>query len=253
MIMGYINSEYGFDYNPNAPLVNKKEGLTAPQKERAMDQASVMDLIYRFQRHFYDMTRPLFLAGRNRLLQRIPASPGSTILEVGCGTARNLIVLARRYPELRLFGLDISEQMLQTARAKTQRRGLSRIQLVQGSAEDWNHHTTLSLAQPLDVIFFSYSLSMIPDWRKALDTAVRNLQPGGSLLIVDFWDQRDWPRWMRQMLTRWLGLFHVRHEPGTIDYLQTLVTKGNWTLDLESIRKRYAYLAQIHRSPEQTL
>ena len=55
---------------------------------------------------------------------------------MGCGTARNLIAIARAYPEARLFGLDASEAMLETARAAVRRAGLGdRITLIQGLAE----------------------------------------------------------------------------------------------------------------------
>ena len=74
-----------------------------------------MDRMYRFQRHFYDASRRYYLLDRDRLLDRLAPSPGGSILEIGCGTGRNLIGAARRYPDARLFGVDISQEMLKTA------------------------------------------------------------------------------------------------------------------------------------------
>ena len=80
-----------------------------------------MDAIYRTQRHFYDLTRKYYLLGRDRLIRDLAPPPGGTVLEIGCGTGRNLISAARAWPEARLFGIDISEAMLATARAKVAR------------------------------------------------------------------------------------------------------------------------------------
>ena len=68
---------------------------------RPEDHAARMDRIYRFERHLYDPLRKFFLFGRDRLLKRLEVRPGDRVLEVGCGTARNLIKLYRRHPEAR--------------------------------------------------------------------------------------------------------------------------------------------------------
>ena len=65
-----------------------------------------MDAIYAWQRHIYDATRKYFLFGRDQLIATLDVPDGGTVLEVGCGTGRNLIQAARRYPTARLFGLD---------------------------------------------------------------------------------------------------------------------------------------------------
>ena len=81
---------------------------------RAGDHGALMDGIYRFERHVYDPLRKLFLPGRGRLLERLAAGSPSRVLELGSGTARNLIQLRRRLPEAHLYGLDASSKMLAT-------------------------------------------------------------------------------------------------------------------------------------------
>src|ERR1041384_4312880 len=76
----------------------------------------LMDRIYRRQRHVYDATRKFYLLGRDRLIQRLNPPAGGRVLEIGCGTARNLVVAARALPDGRFFGIDISSEMLETAR-----------------------------------------------------------------------------------------------------------------------------------------
>ena len=77
-----------------------------------------MDRMYRFQRYFYDFTRKYYLLGRDRLLAEMDVQPGERILEAGCGTGRNLIILAKCHPKTYFYGLDASAAMLETALAK---------------------------------------------------------------------------------------------------------------------------------------
>ena len=80
--------------------------------------AGLMDRVYRRQRHVYDFTRKYYLFGRDRLIRDLALEPGESLVEIGCGTARNLIAIARAYPGVRLYGLDASSAMLETARAQ---------------------------------------------------------------------------------------------------------------------------------------
>lgn len=173
----------------------------------------LMDRVYRHQRHFYNATRRYFLFGRDRLVADLDARPGDSILELGCGTARNLIAAARRYPGCELHGLDISEQMLRTAAADIQSRGLEkRIRLAQGDAAAFSGQRSFN-REGFDRIVLSYTLSMVPPWRKVLDSAAAALAPGGRLLIVDFGSLDRLPAPARWILCRWLAAFHV--EPRT--------------------------------------
>ena len=79
--------------------------------------AQHMDAIYRYQRYVYDATRKFYLLGRDRLIDELAPPPGGRVLEIACGTGRNLIAAARRYPGARFYGFDISPAMLDTARA----------------------------------------------------------------------------------------------------------------------------------------
>ena len=92
---------------------------------READASVLMDRMYRHQRHFYDLTRKYYLPGRDRLIEGLSPPRGGRVLEVGCGTARNLVLAARAWPAARFFGIDVSSEMLVTARQRVQRGGLS--------------------------------------------------------------------------------------------------------------------------------
>ena len=81
-----------------------------------------MDKVYRRQRHFYDLTRKYYLLVRDHLVRQLDARPGERVIEIGCGTARNLIRIAETYPGTKLFGLDASAEMLRTAASWIKRR-----------------------------------------------------------------------------------------------------------------------------------
>jgi S-adenosylmethionine-diacylgycerolhomoserine-N-methlytransferase len=211
-----------------------------------MQQTEKMDRIYRYQRHFYDVSRKYFLFGRDRLLKRMNVQPGERVVEVGCGTARNLFKLAVMAPHAELFGFDASNEMLKTADAnRADCPSLQNIQLKQELAENFSYSKTFGLSEPFDKVFCSYSLSMIPTWRQAVDVALKNLKPGGVFYIVDFWDQRDLPPPFRVALTRWLEMFHVKFRPELIAHIQQLESEGQASLQIESVGGRYAYIAEL--------
>jgi S-adenosylmethionine-diacylgycerolhomoserine-N-methlytransferase len=183
-----------------------------------------MDRIYRHQRYIYDITRKYYLFGRDRLIRELDLKPGDRLVEIGCGTARNLVKIARRYPEARLFGLDASHEMLKSAAHTIARAGLGhRITLAHGYAEDLSP-AMFGETEPFDACLFSYSLSMIPDWRGAINAASRNLAAGGHVHIVDFGDLTGLGGIARAAMMGWLHLFHVapreelltrlEHQPG---------------------------------------
>ena len=207
-----------------------------------------MDEMYRWTRYVYDFTRKYYLLGRDRLLRDMILQPDDRVLEIGCGTARNLIRLARERPDIHCYGLDVSTEMLATAAAKVKSAGLeSRITLRHCFAEELNYEKTFGLDAPFSAAFFSYSLSMIPTWPQAIDAALANIKRSGALYVVDFWDQGDWPRWFRWLLRRWLDWFHVVYRPELLDHLRELDEQGLGKLTIHSVAGRYAYLATFRK------
>lgn len=207
-----------------------------------------MDRMYRLQRYFYDVTRKYYLLGRDRLLNEIKIDAGDTVLEVGCGTARNLIILAQRFPEAHFFGIDASAAMLQTANKKIRSARISNITLQVGLAEDFEFERTFALNRPFDKIFFSYSISMIPSWRNALLNALKNLDDAhGSLFVLDFSDQANLPQFFRKVLARWLTLFGVRFWPDLESFMQTVASEKNYALEFYRIYRGYSFVGILRK------
>ena len=172
-------------------------------------QAALMDRMYRPQRHIYDLTRKHYLLGRDEMIDALSPPPGSHVLEISCGTGRNLMRASRLYPQARFYGMDISSVMLDAARAKSSRnRSAAPIAFAEGDATDFDAQALFGVAR-FERIFISYALSMIPAWREALAHAFELLTPDGELHVVDFGDQAGLPLWFRIALARWLAWFHV--------------------------------------------
>jgi S-adenosylmethionine-diacylgycerolhomoserine-N-methlytransferase len=175
----------------------------------SVSSTELMNRTYRHQRYIYDFTRKYFLLGRDRLIDDLAPRDGDAILEIGCGTGRNLAVAAARYPAAHLFGIDVSTEMLTSAFATIARAGLApQVRLAHADATSFDPQPLFGIAQ-FDRVFVSYSLSMIPQWEAVIDHALSVLGPGGELHIVDFGGQRRLPDVFRTLLRRWLAVFHV--------------------------------------------
>jgi S-adenosylmethionine-diacylgycerolhomoserine-N-methlytransferase len=213
----------------------------------ALDDKARMDAIYRYQRLVYDVTRRYYLLGRDRLLADLAAPPGSAILEIGCGTGRNLIKAARLYPEASLFGLDLSSVMLATAGSKIARAGLDRrITLGEGDATAFDA-VALFERPHFDRVVLSYTLSMIPAWQAALRAALLSVAPGGRLHLVDFGRQDRHPAWARRGLRSWLSLFSVEPRDTLADELRSEAGSA-FTVTLEEpIGGYYVYAVATRR------
>ena len=206
------------------------------------DHAALMDATYRYQRLFYDATRAFFLFGRNRLIDELDLPDGGTVLEIACGTGRNLARIGRRFPTAELHGLDISSEMLRSARAKLG----AAVPLAQGDARAFEAAALVGREQ-FDRIVLSYAVSMIPDWPQAIEAALAHLAPGGSLHIVDFGDQTGYPRWFRQAVTAWIAKFHVTQRADFESVLQDAATRHGYEVRVESWYRGYAWAAVIRR------
>lgn len=177
--------------------------------DTATGHGAAMDRMYRLQRHVYDLTRRYYLLGRDRMLDELKVSPQQSILEIGCGTGRNLIGAAKRYPLCHYFGVDISNEMLKSAEKSLALAGLlPKTVLAQGDATNFDAEIELG-RKTFNRIYFSYTLSMVPQWQMALRHATTLLAEDGELHIVDFGQCERWPSPFKKLLFKWLDLFHV--------------------------------------------
>src|SRR5258708_31254874 len=84
-----------------------------------------MNGMYRRQRHIYNATRRYYLLGRDRLVAGLRPETAANLLEIGCGTGRNLVLAAPLPPKARFFRAHVSTQRLTPASSAISRRGLT--------------------------------------------------------------------------------------------------------------------------------
>jgi len=204
-----------------------------------------MNRMYRRQRHIYDGTRRYYLLGRDRLIAGLQPAVGANVLEIGCGTGRNLVLAARLYPGAQFFGIDVSTEMLTSAISAISRRGMAdRICVAHGDGTAFDPLALFGIPS-FDHVMISYSLSMIPDWRRVLQTAATRLKPGGRLHLVDFGSQAQWPGIARALLLRWLAMFDVTPRDDLEGVLSAMAGTTGADLRFERPFRGYAQYAVL--------
>ena len=173
-------------------------------QSRRGSQRERLESFYGPQAPYYDAFRERLLHGRRELIERLDPPPGARVVELGGGTGRNLLFFGKRLAGLGSVELvDLCPALLDQARTRT--AGMANVRVMEADAVTYRSNA------PVDCVYFSYSLTMIPDWRGALANALAMLRPGGRLGVVDFYvsEQRPpagavrhgpftrwfWPRW----------------------------------------------------------
>jgi S-adenosylmethionine-diacylgycerolhomoserine-N-methlytransferase len=209
------------------------------------EATSRMNRMYRRQRYIYDGTRRYYLLGRDQLISGLEPAPGANVLEIGCGTGRNLVQAARLYPDARFFGIDVSTEMLTSAiSAISRRRMTGRIRVAHGDGTAFDPQLLFGVPS-FDHVMISYSLSMIPDWRSVLHAAARRLTRGGRLHVVDFGNQERLPNIARALLLRWLAMFDVTPRDDLQAVLAAMAKGSGASLAFERPFRGYAQYAVL--------
>jgi len=131
-------------------------------------------------RHTWDPDRYLAYADeRGRpfvdLLARVPAEKPGVVVDLGCGPGTLTTLLADRWPEAAVTGIDSSPEMIAAARA------IDGIWWEVADVRDWVRPDPLALRRPVDVLVSNATLQWIPDHLALLPRLVDRLAPGGWL------------------------------------------------------------------------
>lgn len=175
---------------------------------------------YGDQAEHYDRFRERLLPGRAELIASLELPRGARIVELGGGTGRNLEYFpVERRGDLHFELVDLCEPLLDIARRRTRDWPNVRITCADATRYRPNEAT--------DVVLLSYALTMIPDWRGAIDNALAMLKPGGQLAAVDFYVSPSAPEpgrvrhgWLtRTFWPRWFAHDGVHLDPAHLNTL----------------------------------
>jgi ubiquinone/menaquinone biosynthesis C-methylase UbiE len=137
--------------------------------------------------HLYDVfswERPVYRAGRVAAIQQLGLKPGDRVFDVGCGTGLNFpLLIAAVGTSGEVVGIDASKAMLERAQARARREGWRNVTTVHGDAA--TAATLMAGRDSFDAVLFTYSLSVIGEWRAAWTQALAVLRPGGRVAVVD--------------------------------------------------------------------
>ena len=190
---------------------------------RGRDHAARLESFYSGQAEAYDDFRKRLLKGRQELYSAIPLPDRGTWIDMGGGTGANLDYLGERLAALsKVYVLDLSPSLLEVAKKRIAARGWTNVETVEADAT-----TFQPAAGPVDVVTFSYSLTMIPDWFAAIENALAILKPGGLIGVVDFYVSRKFPRdglvrhgWLtRTFWPAWFSMDNVFPSPDHVPFL----------------------------------
>ncbi len=203
-----------------APPEKENQGYHQPGVLRVLQTKDETRAFYDKIAKVYDLLaerseEPVRQAG----LDILNARAGEKVLEIGYGTGHSLMKLARAVgPAGRVFGIDLSEEMLRIAQERAHQEGFdSRIELTRGDA--------LHLPWPsgmLDGIFMSFTLELFdtPEIPQVLAECRRVLKEGGRLVVVGM--SRVQPDGLMTTIFEWTH----RHFPDFLDCRPILVRRA---------------------------
>lgn len=206
-----------------------------------------LENFYSRQAANYDSFRERLLSGREDLIRSIDFRPGDTWFDLGGGTGSNLQYLGGTLAQLkRVVVVDLAPSLLAIASQRAKERDWSNVETLRADV------TTLKEKGVADVVTFSYSLTMIPDWFQAIERAEQLLRPGGVIGVVDFHVSRKHvragrarhPWWTRTFWPAWFAMDDVFLSP---DHLPMLEQRFS-PVQIEERRAKIPYLP-IGRTP----
>lgn len=226
-------------------LFSRPSGATHAQR---------IENFYAGQAELYDGFRERLLSGRERLVKlSIPEGFEGTWLDVGAGTGSNLeYALPCFGKRARLVMVDICASLLKVAKERVKRHGLGNVQICQADAA--------TFWQPdlkADIVTFSYSLTMMPDWHATLNNVLGLMSGAGRIAVVDFGfagqSELSWLSRLEQFFWKsWFSYDGVKLNTDHLDYLRSIsrpIVQEQWRAKLPYLpflkAPSYLYLGQI--------
>jgi len=151
---------------------------------RSLDQTAI-EHTYQNWAKVYEWLTPIYLLGNEKRLRlntitSLHLQPGQTVLDVACGTGRNFpLILEKIGSNGKLVGVDYTSDMLTRAKERVEREGWKNVELIQADA------ARIELGQTFDAVLSTLAISVIPDYRGALERMLAHVKPSGFLAIGD--------------------------------------------------------------------
>jgi arsenite methyltransferase len=160
----------------------------------------------------------------------IQLNPGQTVLDLGSGGGIDVLLSARRVgPMGRVYGLDMTDDMLALARENQRKAGATNVYFLKGTIE------AIPLAdRSVDVVISNCVINLSPDKDAVLREAFRVLKPGGRFAVSDVVIRGEIPLEIRRSLELWVGC--VAGALQDHEYVSKLQAAGFVDVDVEPWR-----------------
>ena len=157
-------------------------------------------------------------------------NPGETVLDLGSGGGIDVLLSAKRVgPTGKAYGLDMTDEMLELARANRTRAGATNVEFLKGDIE------AIPLPdQSVDVIISNCVINLASDKGKVLREAFRVLKPGGRFAVSDVVVRGEVPDAVRRSVELWVGCVAGALEES--DYRAKLEAAGFSDVDIDPWR-----------------
>ena len=201
------------DYQPPASWASDWQVLKSMMLAdvKGDTQQERLESFYESQADLYDSSRCRMLHGRLPMAQHMPAPKNGVWVDLGGGTGSNLEFFGKDGLKhwKKCYVLDFCPSLVETAKKRVKNNGWEElVTVILGDACD-HQCAELPEAGTVDVVTFSYALTMIPDWQEAVRNAWRLLKPGGSIAVCDFTVCDDqWPG-MSAVWKVSVDIFHI--------------------------------------------
>ena len=160
----------------------------------------------------------------------IQLQEGQSVLDLGCGGGIDVLLSAKRVgPSGKVYGLDMTDEMLALARENLAKAGATNVELLKGEIE----HIPLP-DNSVDVIISNCVINLSADKGRVLREAFRVLKPGGRFAVSDVVVRGDVPADIRRSVELWVGC--VAGALSEADYRRLLTDAGFSDVDVETWR-----------------
>lgn len=157
-------------------------------------------------------------------------APGDTVLDLGSGGGIDVLLSAQRVgPTGKVYGLDMTDEMLALARSNQAKAGVTNVEFLKGDIE----HIPLP-DNTVDLIISNCVINLSPDKDLVLAEAFRVLKPGGRLAVSDIVVRGEIPQAVRRNIELWAGCVAGALEEK--EYLAKLERAGFEQVSIEPTR-----------------
>ena len=160
----------------------------------------------------------------------LPLEPGQVVLDLGSGGGIDVLLSAKRVgPTGKVYGLDMTDEMLALARENQRKAGATNVEFLKGTIE--------SIPLPdrsVDVIISNCVINLSSDKDAVLREAFRVLKPGGRFAVSDVIVRGEVPGDVRRNMELWVGC--IAGALNDTDYRSKLASAGFADIELDPWR-----------------